>query len=101
MNVVGLATIAALFCGALASPALLAWSIYCLTRRNRRGEGLAVIGAGVFLATSLIVVGFLTAPRDSPRSAGPGAIITRAHPARARGGWVGRGAPQLNPGGRT
>ena len=66
MNVIGLATIAVLLCSALASPLLLTWGIYCISRRNRRTEGVVVLGSGILLASCLLVVGYLTAPKGSP-----------------------------------
>ncbi len=66
MNAVGLVTIAAVVCGAVSSPLLLAWGTYCLTRRDRRAEGVSILGFGVLAAASLLIAGFLTAPPDSP-----------------------------------
>ncbi len=66
MNIVGLATTAALLCGALVSPLFLAWGVRCCLRRERRREGLLVMGTGVFLSLCLVVVGYWTAPPDSP-----------------------------------
>ena len=66
MNLVGLATIAVVLCGALTSPLLLAWGIYCLARRKRRTEGVALLGSGILLASCLLVAGYMTAPTGSP-----------------------------------
>jgi hypothetical protein len=66
VNGLALASIAVILCGAVASPLLLAWVIYCLTRRARRVEGLSIFGVGVLAAGGLLIAGFLTAPPGSP-----------------------------------
>jgi hypothetical protein len=58
--------IALLVCGALSSPLLLAWGIYCLFRPGRRAEGASVLGFGALTAIVLLIAGFLSAPPDSP-----------------------------------
>ncbi len=57
---------ALIVCGAVASPALLLWGGYCLTRQDRRVEGLSILGFGGLTVACLLVAGSLTAPPGSP-----------------------------------
>ena len=66
MNIIGIATIALIICGALLSPFVLFWSAYCLSRSHRRGEGAFILVLGVLVAGLLVLIGELTAPPQSP-----------------------------------
>lgn|SRR5262245_34286756 len=66
MNLPALLAVALFAIGALSSPLLLAWGGYCLTRADRRAEGLSILGFGALAAGVLLIAGFLTAPPDSP-----------------------------------
>ena len=62
----GIVAAVAILCGALMGPLLLLWGGYCLTRPDRRGEGLSILGFGTLAVLCLLVIGTLTAPADSP-----------------------------------
>jgi hypothetical protein len=66
VNLPALGAIAVLTLGALSSPLLLVWASYCLARPERRMEGASILGFGVLAAGTLLIVGFLTAPPESP-----------------------------------
>jgi uncharacterized membrane protein YedE/YeeE len=66
MNIIGLATILLIVCGAVLSPFVLLWAAYCLARRSRRMEGAIILALGLFVAGLLVLVGELSAPPHSP-----------------------------------
>ncbi|MBX3733710.1 MAG: hypothetical protein KF791_14085 [Verrucomicrobiae bacterium] len=66
MNILGIAAITLIAGGALLSPFVLFWSVYCLARSSRRMEGVFILAVGLIVAGVLVLVGALTAPTDSP-----------------------------------
>jgi hypothetical protein len=66
MNIIGLATILLIVCGAALSPLVLLWAAYCLMHRTRRVEGTVILIFGALVVSLLLFVGALTAPPHSP-----------------------------------
>jgi hypothetical protein len=67
MNIIGLATILLIVCGALLSPVLLLWGGYCLTHRTRRVEGILILTFGALGIAPLLALCVLTnSPPHSP-----------------------------------
>jgi hypothetical protein len=75
VNIAGIAAIALLVGGAVMLPVVLAWVGYCLARRDRRAEGLMLLGAGALTVVSLFLVGYLTTPVEEREVSWPRAVL--------------------------
>ena len=55
-----------LLLGVVMAPVLIAWGCYCLSKRPRRAEGIAILGGGLVVVCGILVASFLTTrPEDS------------------------------------
>lgn len=78
MNLAALMIAAVIILGALLSPLMLVWAIYCLRRPDRRAEGASTLVAGALAAAAIVVIGAMTAPPGSAGVLRPQALVVIA-----------------------